>query len=107
MSIKPAIVRPLGHLADVGAPEPGAFGVGSLAGERAAAPELDGGHEARGSKDRGGGHLVLGVSSLAGARATAGGGGSGPPELDGGRGARGPKDGGGGRLGGVAPESGV
>ena len=61
----------------------------------------------------GGGHLVapkpdvLGVSSLAGARATAGGGGSGPPELDGGRGARGPEDGGGGRLGGVAPESGV
>ena len=109
MSIKPAIVRPLGHLADVGAPEPGDFGVGSLAGERAAAPELDGEHEARGSKDRGGGHLVapkpdvLGVSSLAGARETAGRG-SGPPELDG---RRGPEDGGGGRLGGGASDPGV
>ena len=97
---------PLGRVTDGGrgALEPEAFGVGSLAGERAAAPELDGGHEARGSKDRGGGHLGLGVSSLAGARATAGGGGSGPPELDGGRG---PEDGGGGRLGGGAPESSV
>ena len=102
---------PLGRVTDGGrgALEPGAFGVGSLAGERADAPELDGGHEARGSKDRGGGHLVapkpdvLGVSSLAGARATAGGE-SGLPELDGGREA---EDGGGGRLGGGAPESGV
>lgn len=49
---------------------------------------------------------VLGVSSLAGARATAGGGG-GPPELDSGRGARGPEDGGGGRLVCGAPVPGV
>ena len=100
---------PLGRVTDGGALDFEAFGVGSLAGEKAAASELVGGHEARGSKDRGGGHLVapkpdvLGVSSLAGARETAGRG-SGPPELDGGHGA---EDGGGGRLGGGAPESGV
>ena len=57
----------MGRLADVGAPEPGVFGVGSFAGERATAPELvdgghggpvpkDGGGPARG-KDGGGGHL--------------------------------------------------